>query len=127
MVESDDQQQKNNLSNQVSPLKESIPSPESRLQPEDLSISSQRQQKDSEPPEKRSPQPTVTRQPELKLSVRKLLGCTTPSPPPPPPRERSASPIDEPIRESSPEIRHNSVVIRPTTTLLHEDSSKGER
>ncbi|RLU20913.1 hypothetical protein DMN91_007527 [Ooceraea biroi] len=64
---------------------EEPPSPEGRLQPEDLSITAKikdiRDTADSLPPLKT---------PELKLSVRKLLGCT-PSPPPIS-RDRSPSP-----------------------------------
>lgn len=60
------------------------PSPEGRLQPEDLSVTTKSKEAkdvDSLPPLKT---------PELKLSVRKLLGCS-PSPPPIS-RDRSASP-----------------------------------
>ncbi|XP_067216560.1 short stature homeobox protein 2-like [Linepithema humile] len=64
---------------------EEPPSPEGRLQPEDLSVTAKikdiRDTAESLPPLKT---------PELKLSVRKLLGCT-PSPPPIS-RDRSASP-----------------------------------
>ncbi|XP_025262076.1 short stature homeobox protein 2 [Camponotus floridanus] len=64
---------------------EEPPSPEGRLQPEDLSVTAKikdiRDTAESLPPLKT---------PELKLSVRKLLGCT-PSPPPIS-RDRSPSP-----------------------------------
>lgn len=64
---------------------EDPPSPEGRLQPEDLSVTAKikdiRDTAESLPPLKT---------PELKLSVRKLLGCT-PSPPPIS-RDRSPSP-----------------------------------
>lgn len=64
---------------------EEPPSPEGRLQPEDLSVTAKikdiRDTSESLPPLKT---------PELKLSVRKLLGCT-PSPPPIS-RDRSPSP-----------------------------------
>ncbi|KAL0133434.1 hypothetical protein PUN28_000875 [Cardiocondyla obscurior] len=64
---------------------EEPPSPEGRLQPEDLSVTAKikdiQDTADSLPPLKT---------PELKLSVRKLLGCT-PSPPPIS-RDRSPSP-----------------------------------
>lgn len=92
-------------------------SPESRLQPEDLSVSSATRPKNSPPP-------TVQQKPpELKLSVRKLLGCT----PSPPPVRPSRSPSPEDLRSVSP-------IVRPPPTLVvsfpiphHADESiKGE-
>ncbi|XP_015520538.2 retinal homeobox protein Rx [Neodiprion pinetum] len=61
------------------------PSPDGRLQPEDLSVGTKLREK----PESARSGPPKT--PELKLSVRKLLGCS-PSPPPPP----QTSPLPSP-------------------------------
>ncbi|XP_048510624.1 retinal homeobox protein Rx-B-like [Athalia rosae] len=68
------------------------PSPDGRLQPEDLSVGTKLREK---PESARTSGPPKT--PELKLSVRKLLGCS-PSPPPlrpsPSPSPSSASTSD---------------------------------
>ncbi|XP_011498758.1 PREDICTED: short stature homeobox protein 2-like [Ceratosolen solmsi marchali] len=92
------------------------PSPEVRLQPEDLSV--QRLKVEAE---RRTPQPTLPKRPELKLSVRKLLGCT-PSPPPIS-RDRSTSPDEQrPDGRPSPEVRQSSL-LKPASG--HEDTVKG--
>lgn len=64
------------------------PSPDVRLQPEDLSVGTKLRDK---PESARINGPAKTPAPELKLSVRKLLGCS-PSPPPPPRPSPSPSP-----------------------------------
>lgn len=108
---------------------EEPPSPEGRLQPEDLSVAAKikdiRDTAESLPPLKT---------PELKLSVRKLLGCT-PSPPPIS-RDRSLSP------ENCVELKNQSLNDSKTTTSSNdqakissqvtrssgqEDSTKGKR
>lgn len=94
--------------------------PESRLQPEDLSVSSR--PKNSPPPVA----PTVqlpTKPPELKLSVRKLLGCT----PSPPPVRPSRSPSPEDLRSASPIVRSAPALIASfPLPLATEESIKGE-
>ncbi|XP_008214820.1 pituitary homeobox 3 isoform X1 [Nasonia vitripennis] len=115
MGESEHQQDSSSSSGNsvvVSSVKEPS-SPETRLQPEDLSLSSS--QKLKEETEKR-----LTKPPELKLSVRKLLGCT-PSPPPVSSRDRSCSPCDE---QKEAEVRPAPILSRPS--LLQLDDAKGE-
>ncbi|XP_011647304.1 short stature homeobox protein 2-like, partial [Pogonomyrmex barbatus] len=107
---------------------EEPPSPEGRLQPEDLSVTAKikdiRDTAESLPPLKT---------PELKLSVRKLLGCT-PSPPPIS-RDRSSSPEncvelksqssnDKAIVSSNDQAKVSSQVTR-SSGLNQEDSAKG--
>ncbi|XP_032674661.1 short stature homeobox protein-like [Odontomachus brunneus] len=102
------------------------PSPESRLQPEDLSVTAKikdmRDTADSLPPLKT---------PELKLSVRKLLGCT----PSPPPISRDRSPSPENCVElksqsssdgktASNDAKVSSQVSR-SSGQCQEDSAKG--
>ncbi|KMQ90085.1 short stature homeobox protein [Lasius niger] len=106
---------------------EEPPSPEGRLQPEDLSVTAKikdiRDTAESLPPLKT---------PELKLSVRKLLGCT-PSPPPIS-RDRSPSPENcvELKSQSSSDSKttissndHAKVSSQVTRSSGQEDSTKG--
>ncbi|XP_029036493.1 short stature homeobox protein 2-like [Osmia bicornis bicornis] len=101
------------------------PSPEARLQPEDLSVATKTKEikdtTDSLPPLKT---------PELKLSVRKLLGCS-PSPPPIS-RDRSASPENcgELKNQSSNEVKSSPELKLPSQASRslvqnQEESSKG--
>jgi len=109
---------------------EEPPSPEGRLQPEDLSVTAKikdiRDTAESLPPLKT---------PELKLSVRKLLGCT-PSPPPIS-RDRSASPencvelksqssSDGKITVSSSDQAKVSSQVSRSSGHSQEESTKGE-
>lgn len=109
---------------------EEPPSPEGRLQPEDLSVTAKikdiRDTAESLPPLKT---------PELKLSVRKLLGCT-PSPPPIS-RDRSPSPencvesknqssSDKTLVSSNDQAKVSSQVTR-SSGQSQEDSVKGEQ
>ncbi|KZC06277.1 Short stature homeobox protein [Dufourea novaeangliae] len=71
-----------------SSVEEPPPSPEARLQPEDLSVTTKTKEIKDTPNTVESLPPLKT--PELKLSVRKLLGCS-PSPPPIS-RDRTPSP-----------------------------------
>lgn len=108
---------------------EEPPSPEGRLQPEDLSVTAKikdiRDTAESLPPLKT---------PELKLSVRKLLGCT-PSPPPIS-RDRSPSPEncvelknqssnDKILVSSNDQTKVSSQITR-SSGQSQEDSVKGE-
>ncbi|XP_070159096.1 short stature homeobox protein 2 [Polyergus mexicanus] len=104
---------------------EEPPSPEGRLQPEDLSVAAKiKDIRDTA----ESPLPLKT--PELKLSVRKLLGCT-PSPPPIS-RDRSPSPENcvknqnsndgKTIASSNDQAKISSQVTRSSG---QEDSTKG--
>ncbi|XP_036145993.1 short stature homeobox protein 2 isoform X2 [Monomorium pharaonis] len=107
---------------------EEPPSPEGRLQPEDLSVTAKikdiRNTAESLPPLKT---------PELKLSVRKLLGCT-PSPPPIS-RDRSLSPENcvelksQSSNESKALVSSNEAKVSSQITrssgLNQEDSVKG--
>ncbi|XP_050589817.1 short stature homeobox protein 2-like [Bombus affinis] len=103
------------------------PSPEGRLQPEDLSVTTKSKEAkdvvntvDSLPPLKT---------PELKLSVRKLLGCS-PSPPPIS-RDRSASPENcvELKSQASNEAKSSDLKLQSqvSRSLMHgqEESTKG--
>ncbi|XP_017890064.1 short stature homeobox protein 2-like [Ceratina calcarata] len=103
------------------------PSPEARLQPEDLSVTTKSKEvkdvantADGLPPLKT---------PELKLSVRKLLGCS-PSPPPIS-RERSASPDNyvESKNPSSGEGKASDLKVQShvSRSLMHgqEEGAKG--
>ncbi|XP_014218359.1 retinal homeobox protein Rx2-like [Copidosoma floridanum] len=87
-------------------------SPESSLrllQPEDLSLASRlRDETAHQPP---------TKPPELKLSVRKLLGCT-PSPPPVNDTDRSSSP-----EERGPSPRQQITTIARPPRLIHDDAA----
>ncbi|XP_072767697.1 uncharacterized protein [Anoplolepis gracilipes] len=84
---------------------EEPPSPEGRLQPEDLSVAAKikdiRDTAESLPPLKT---------PELKLSVRKLLGCT----PSPPPISRDRSPSPENCVELKSQSSSDSKTIVPS-------------
>ncbi|XP_072767698.1 uncharacterized protein [Anoplolepis gracilipes] len=106
---------------------EEPPSPEGRLQPEDLSVAAKikdiRDTAESLPPLKT---------PELKLSVRKLLGCT----PSPPPISRDRSPSPENCVELKSQSSSDSKTIVPsndqakvssqvTRSSGQEDSTKG--
>lgn len=108
-------------------VEESPPSPEGRLQPEDLSVTAKikdmRDTAENLPPLKT---------PELKLSVRKLLGCT----PSPPPISRDRSPSPENCVElksqsssdgktASNDAKVSSQVSR-SSGQCQEDSAKGE-
>lgn len=107
------------------------PSPEGRLQPEDLSVTAKikdiRDTAESLPPLKT---------PELKLSVRKLLGCT-PSPPPisrdqsPSPENcvelKSQSSNDSKTLVSSNDHAKVSSQVTRSSGQSQEDSVKGER
>ncbi|XP_015118768.1 short stature homeobox protein 2-like [Diachasma alloeum] len=91
-------------------------SPESRLQPEDLST---KIPKDS----KENVELTVPlKPPELKLSVRKLLGCS-PSPPPVV-QERSPSPVASPEVKPSPQLVIESRVEGQCPKASHEENTK---
>ena len=90
-------------------------SPEARLQPEDLSLAASQQRLKEE---SGSSQAQPSKPPELKLSVRKLLGCT-PSPPPVG-SERSSSPEE---RRPSPEASQPPIA-RPTA-LAHDELKGG--
>lgn len=113
MGESEHQQDSSSSGNSVVASIKEPSSPETRLQPEDLSLSST--QKLKEETEKR-----LTKPPELKLSVRKLLGCT-PSPPPVNSRDRSCSPCDEP---KEAEVRSTPILSRPGLLQI-DDVTKG--
>lgn len=97
------------------------PSPEGRLQPEDLSVTTKSKEvkdvvntADSLPPLKT---------PELKLSVRKLLGCS-PSPPPIT-RDRSVSP--ENCLELKSQQPSNEGKASKTLIQAQEEAAKGKR
>ena len=97
------------------------PSPEGRLQPEDLSVTTKSKEVkdvvntvDSLPPLKT---------PELKLSVRKLLGCS-PSPPPIT-RDRSVSP--ENCLELKSQQPTNEGKASKTLIQAQEEAAKGKR
>ncbi|XP_014472244.1 PREDICTED: ALX homeobox protein 1-like [Dinoponera quadriceps] len=105
---------------------ESPPSPEGRLQPEDLSVTAKikdmRDTAENLPPLKT---------PELKLSVRKLLGCT-PSPPPIS-KDRSPSPENcvelksqnsSDSKTTSNDVKVSSQISR-SSGQCQEDSAKG--
>lgn len=110
---------------------EEPPSPEGRLQPEDLSVTAKikdiRDTAESLPPLKT---------PELKLSVRKLLGCT-PSPPPIS-RDQSLSPDNcvelksqslndsKILASSNDQAKVSSQITRSSGGQGQEDSVKGE-
>ncbi|XP_011880583.1 PREDICTED: short stature homeobox protein 2-like [Vollenhovia emeryi] len=83
---------------------EEPPSPEGRLQPEDLSVTAKikdiRDTAESLPPLKT---------PELKLSVRKLLGCT----PSPPPISRDRSPSPENCVELKNQSSNDKTLVSP--------------
>lgn len=102
------------------------PSPEGRLQPEDLSVTTKsKEAKDAINATDALP-PLKT--PELKLSVRKLLGCS-PSPPPIS-RDRSASPENciELKNHASSDAKASDLKIQSqvSKSLMQEESGKGE-
>lgn len=105
------------------------PSPEGRLQPEDLSVTTKSKEAkdmvntaDSLPPLKT---------PELKLSVRKLLGCS-PSPPPIS-RDQSASPENcvESKNQASNDVKATDLKLQSqvSRSLMQgqEEGAKGKR
>ena len=89
-------------------------SPESRSQPEDLSVSSS-QQRSREDRERR---PLSGKPPELKLSVRKLLGCSPSPPRSPTSRAGSCSPADVDVEAA----RQSPAPVGSP----HEDAARGE-
>lgn len=106
-------------------------SPEVRLQPEDLSVTTK--VKDKIDISVLSPRKT----PELKLSVRKLLGCSpSPTPPPPPPnppayQNRSPSPdvkshvvLESKSSNAEAQVSPRLSLKTPQTTV--DDSAKGK-
>ncbi|CAL7949535.1 unnamed protein product [Xylocopa violacea] len=103
------------------------PSPEARLQPEDLSVTTKSKEIKDVVNTADSLQPLKT--PELKLSVRKLLGCS-PSPPPIS-RDRSASPENcvELKSQASSDAKTSDLKIQSqvSRSLMQgqEESSKG--
>ncbi|XP_043792263.1 short stature homeobox protein 2-like [Apis laboriosa] len=101
------------------------PSPEGRLQPEDLSVTTKsKEAKDAINTTDALP-PLKT--PELKLSVRKLLGCS-PSPPPIS-RDRSASPETciELKNHASNDAKSSDLKIQSqvSKSLMQEEGGKG--
>ncbi|KAF7397342.1 hypothetical protein HZH68_008564 [Vespula germanica] len=112
---------------------EEPPSPETRLQPEDLSVATKIKDVVKEvkaSTENVSPLKT----PELKLSVRKLLGCS-PSPPPIT-RDRSASPencTESKSRVTSADVKttinDSKLTSQVARSLVHnqEEAAKGRR
>lgn len=91
------------------------PSPEGRLQPEDLSVTTKTKETKDVANTSESLSPLKT--PELKLSVRKLLGCS-PSPPPIS-RDRSPSP------DNSVELKnHPSSDVKTTDLKLPSQVSR---
>lgn len=114
---------------EASGVEESPPSPEGRLQPEDLSVTAKiKDMRDT------AESLTPLKTPELKLSVRKLLGCT-PSPPPIS-RDRSPSPENCGIELKSQSSGDSKIaasdaskvsqVSRSSGSQGQEDSVKGE-
>lgn len=109
----------------VNDVKEPL-SPETRLIPEDLSVNTTKTK------ENNSTEILPLKTPELKLSVRKLLGCS-PSPPPPI-TSRELSPKSEndfktnhlPTdgKNTSVEAKVSSQFTRPFG--VHDDTTKGE-
>lgn len=102
------------------------PSPEGRLQPEDLSVTTKsKEAKDAINTTDALP-PLKT--PELKLSVRKLLGCS-PSPPPIS-RDRSASPESciELKNHTSNDAKSSDLKIQSqvSKSLMQEEGGKGK-
>lgn len=102
------------------------PSPEGRLQPEDLSVTT----KSKEAKEATTDALPPLKTPELKLSVRKLLGCS-PSPPPIS-RDRSASPencVESKSHASINDAKSSDLKIaqaQVSKSLMQEEGGKGE-
>ncbi|XP_063994040.1 homeobox protein Hox-B2a-like [Diachasmimorpha longicaudata] len=90
-------------------------SPESRLQPEDLST---KMPKDS----KENMEVIIPLKPELKLSVRKLLGCS-PSPPPVI-DDHSPSPAANKDVKPSPQVHPEAIVDGTCSNASHEEPAK---
>ncbi|XP_044591120.1 paired mesoderm homeobox protein 2-like [Cotesia glomerata] len=97
-------------------------SPESRLQPEDLSVATKVTKESTKQNTEVSLPPLKT--PELKLSVRKLLGCS-PSPPPVSRDTSPSSPINvQETKVSSPQP-FDSRSDKSSRKILVEDNTKG--
>ncbi|CAD6232126.1 GSCOCG00001758001-RA-CDS, partial [Cotesia congregata] len=98
-------------------------SPESRLQPEDLSVATKVTKESTKQNTEVSLPPLKT--PELKLSVRKLLGCS-PSPPPVSRDTSPSSPINvQETKVSSPQS-FDSRSDKSSRKILVEDNTKGD-
>ncbi|KAK0182553.1 hypothetical protein PV327_000681 [Microctonus hyperodae] len=101
---------------------QSSPTADSRLQPEDLSITAKIINKDTKPDDEITSTPSKT--PELKLSVRKLLGCS-PSPPPAVSNEHSSSPVNIQLPKLSPQSTNELQTLDKSQKHPLEDITKG--
>ncbi|KAK0088458.1 hypothetical protein PV325_011987 [Microctonus aethiopoides] len=102
----------------------SLSSPtDSRLQPEDLSITSKIINKDTKPDDEITSTPSKT--PELKLSVRKLLGCSPSPPAPAVSNEHSSSPVNIQLPKLSPQSTNELQTLDKPQKHPLEDITKG--